>query len=260
MLAVWIRSTLFNTAYVVWTVICVSSTALFIPFKPSFAQFPQVAWSCGVDWLLRRVVGAKVEFSGLENIPEGPCIIASKHESAWDTSVFQRHLYLPAYVIKRELSHIPFFGYYCKRYGMIAVDRRAGGQAIRGMIRSAQQVVAQGRPIVIFPEGTRVAPNRPAPYHPGVYALYSLLKLPVIPVALNSGVVWARRTYLRRPGRIRVEFLPAIEVGMPKASFMNHLENLIEERSRILREGSKPPGGAGKDPGTPSRGNEGSVT
>ncbi len=180
---------------------------------------------------LRIICGISHEIRGLENIPDTPCIIAAKHQSAWDTFAFVTFIKDAAYVIKQELTRIPVYGWLLIKAAMVPVDRAAGAKALRNMIRTARSRLADGRHIVIFPEGTRTEPGQRRSYHPGVAALYSQLAVPVVPVALNSGLFWPRRAFLKRPGHIVVEILPPIPSGLPRREFMERLQSAIEEAS-----------------------------
>jgi 1-acyl-sn-glycerol-3-phosphate acyltransferase len=144
------------------------------------------------------------------------------------------YLNYPAFVLKRELLSIPLFGWYLRKVGMIAVDRAAGASALRNMARQASEAFAEGRSILIFPEGTRVPPGESRPYHPGVAALYTQLKVPVVPVALNSGLFWGRRSFVKRPGTVTVQFLPPIPPGLDRKAFMRELESRIEAAAMVL--------------------------
>jgi 1-acyl-sn-glycerol-3-phosphate acyltransferase len=184
-------------------------------------------WLGGLLWLTRVVAGIGYEVRGWENLPAGPCIVASKHQSAWDTFALPVLLNHPSFVLKKELMQIPLFGWYLRRYGAIPVDRSAGAKALRGMLRTAEAEVARGRAIVIFPEGTRVPPGESRPYHPGVAALYRDLDLPLVPVTLNSGLFWGRRAFLKRPGRIVLTFHPPIAPGLPRREVMARLAEAL---------------------------------
>jgi 1-acyl-sn-glycerol-3-phosphate acyltransferase len=198
------------------------------------------AWSALLLWLLKAIVGLDHEVRGRENLPAGPVLIAAKHQSAWDTLMLPVLLGRPVVILKRELFWIPFYGWYAKRAGMIAIDRKGGGKALRAMLRAAKRRTTQeGRPLVIFPQGTRTAPGTPstddgAPYQPGVAALYGDLAIPCLPLALNSGLFWGRRAFTKRPGRITVEFLPAIPPGLPKREFLARLAAAIEPATARL--------------------------
>ncbi|MDX1424944.1 MAG: lysophospholipid acyltransferase family protein [Kiloniellales bacterium] len=191
-------------------------------------------WFGFVLGALRVICGVSHEIRGRENLPPAPCIVAAKHQSAWDTFAFLTFLDDAAYVIKRELLRIPVYGWLMSKAAMVPVDRAAGAKALRDMVRAARARIAEGRNIVIFPEGTRTAPGQRRRYHPGVAALYSQLSLPVVPVALNSGLYWPRRSFVKRPGRIVVELLPPIPPGLSRGDFMARLESSIEEASARL--------------------------
>jgi 1-acyl-sn-glycerol-3-phosphate acyltransferase len=229
-----LRSLLFNLGFFAWTLAIV---VLGVPFLLLPYRF---TYRLGGFWvrvslaLLRLLVGLDHRVVGLEYRLAGPAIYAVKHQSAWDTLVFALLLKDPAYVLKRELIFVPFFGWLLRRAGMIPVDRAGRASALRDMIGQAKQRVDQGRSLLIFPQGTRTAPGEHRPYHPGVAALYGQLNLPVVPVALNSGLFWGRRQFVKRPGTITLEFLPAIPPGMPRKAFMAELERRLECASARL--------------------------
>jgi|HubBroStandDraft_1064217.scaffolds.fasta_scaffold00007_37 1-acyl-sn-glycerol-3-phosphate acyltransferase len=183
---------------------------------------------------LRLTVGLDHVFCGLENLPEGPYILAPKHQSAWDTLMLNHLVHDPAVVLKRELTWIPVFGWYLSRAGNIVIDRKAGPSALRKLVGQGRVVVAAGRPIVIFPEGTRGPVGGKLPYQPGVAALYAQLGVPLVPVALNSGPFWGRRGFIKRPGRITVEILPLIAPGLDRRQALAELERRVEAATARL--------------------------
>ena len=234
----WARALAFNFAFFAWTAILgtVGLPFLFTPRAVTmrFGRF----WAASVLALLKLIVGLDHEIRGLDRLPRGGCIIAMKHQSAWDTLILPVVLGDPAIVLKRELLWLPFFGWYAARAGSIAIDRKAGAGALRRMLARARPVGVAGRPIVIFPEGTRVAAGERRPYQPGVAALYQALALPLVPVALNSGLYWGRRSFVKRPGRIILEFLDPIPPGRTRPRIMAELERRIETATAaLLREG-----------------------
>ncbi len=216
------------------TVICVTAmpgVLLTRRFATRVASF----WARCMLWVLKATVGLDFKVRGREHLPDGPMILASKHQSAWDTIVFAVVLHDPVYVLKKDLLHIPVYGWYLYKLDMIAIDRDAGISSMKNMIRQAHRVLDEGRRhIVIFPEGSRVAPGERDPYQPGVAGLYGMLGVPVVPVALNSGLFWGRRKLLKYPGTITLEFLPAIAPGMAREAFMAELEGRIETASDRL--------------------------
>jgi len=183
---------------------------------------------------VRWVLGIRYELRGVEHIPDGPAIFASKHQSVWDTLIF--NLIIPdcAYVLKRELFRIPLWGWYVWRVGMVGIDRAAGARALKRMVTDANDILSQGRSIVLFPQGTRTAPGDAKPYLPGAAALYRGSQYPVVPVALNSGLFWPRRTFRKTPGLITVEFLPPIAPGLDRRAFLKQLEAQIEPATARL--------------------------
>lgn len=193
-------------------------------------------WGRVTRTAMKWIVGTVFEIRGRENILPVPAIYASKHQSAWDTAFFHLVFDDPAYVLKKELLSIPLWGLVARKCGAIIIDRAAGASAIKGLIRGAAAALADGQSIVIFPEGTRTEPGRSLPYFPGVAAIYSRTGASVVPVALNSGLFWGRRSIVKRPGTIVVEFLPPMPTGLDRAAFMIQLEDRIETASRRLKE------------------------
>lgn len=196
----------------------------------------QRLWAEGVLKAL-PLAGIRVELRGRHHLPPGAALVAAKHQSMWDTIVLHAFFADPAIVLKRELLKIPLYGWFARKARMIAVDRQAGARTLKRLILEAQAARDQGRPIVIFPEGTRVAPGASLPYKPGVAALYTRLGLPCVPVALNSGLFWPRRRFLRWPGVIVFEFLPPIPPGLDRQDFAARLRAAIEPATeRLLAE------------------------
>jgi 1-acyl-sn-glycerol-3-phosphate acyltransferase len=195
-------------------------------------------WRNSNVWLLHWVVGVKTEVSGGENIPPGPCIIAAKHQSDWD--IFAILPYTdgkPAYIAKRELIDIPFFGWAAQSIDTISIDRKLGAEAIPHMLAEARKKIAQGCRIVIYPEGTRKAPLADPDYRQGVTRLYEALNVPVIPVALDSGLYWGRNSLLIWNGTARARFLPPILPGLKPLDFAAQLKSVIEgETTRMIAE------------------------
>ncbi|MBT7759829.1 MAG: 1-acyl-sn-glycerol-3-phosphate acyltransferase [Rhodospirillaceae bacterium] len=234
-----VRSNLFNLLFYLWSVAMVIgfSPALLLPYQVTV--WGQRQWARGVNFLMRSSVGIHVEYRGLEHRPQGGAIVASKHQSAWDTLIWHAILDDPAMVMKKELLSIPIYGWLCRKTRMIAVDRKAGTKALRAMLEDGRAAVALGRPIVIFPQGTRTATGASVgdvPYQPGVSALYRGLDVPVVPVALNSGLFWPRRQFMRRPGTIVLEFLEPIPPGLPRKEFDALLQTRIETATAALEK------------------------
>ena len=231
------RSLLFNILFYVTTTLFVvlGSPLFFAPRR--FAMAALAVHGRFELWLLKVVCGIKLEVRGREKLPQGACLVAAKHQSAWETFGLIPLFRDPALLMKRELFWIPFHGWFSQKFGMIPVDRDKGPAALRRMVREAKLRVAQGREIIIFPEGTRRAPGAPPDYKTGVVLLYEALQIPCVPLALNSGAFWPRRSLSLRRGTIVVEFLDPIPPGLPKAEFLERLIGSIETASaRLLVE------------------------
>ncbi len=229
-----LRSLLFNVYFI-------GGTALTIIIGTPLLAFPQSVmirfigfWARSMLGGLRVICGIRVEATGLEHLPPGGSIIAAKHQSAFDTMVWLVLVPNCIYVAKKELLEIPGWGWLARRCGQLSVDRSAGGAALRTLVREAKACLAGGRPVVIFPEGTRTAPGERAQYQPGVAAMASASGAPVVPVATDSGRLWGRRAFRKTPGVIHVSMLPPLPPGLPRAAFMARLEEVIEtETSRL---------------------------
>ena len=228
------RSIVFNTLFYVNLILFLVLGAgfYFTPRKWSIRALQ--TWARTSIWLLKVVAGIGMEVRGRQHVPQGAALVAGKHQSFWETFAILPLLDDPAMVLKKELTFIPFFGWFIYKFRMIAVERSAGTAALREMVRQAQDRIAAGRQVVIMPEGTRRAPDDPPAYKPGAAALYGALDVPCVPFALNSGLFWPRRKFLRYPGTIVIEFLPALPAGLPRKEFQRRLEESIENASRQL--------------------------
>ncbi|MBY0447998.1 MAG: 1-acyl-sn-glycerol-3-phosphate acyltransferase [Hyphomonadaceae bacterium] len=191
-------------------------------------------WALYTLFGLRWIAGVRVRFEGLEHVPDGPVLIASKHQSNLETIAAFLVLRDPAMVLKRELLKLPLYGWFAVRTGMIVVDRDAHAKALRDLVRHAKARFAEGRPVLIFPEGTRRPPGAPPDYKPGVAALYRELGSACVPVALNTGQFWDARGKLHRRGAAVLRFLPPIPPGLSRQDFMQALEGCIEPASAAL--------------------------
>jgi 1-acyl-sn-glycerol-3-phosphate acyltransferase len=241
------RSFIFDVSFYLWTtLISIASLPVLLASQRATAWISAL-WAMVALLLLRLIVGLSYEVRGANNLPKGPAIVALKHQSAWDTIALWVLLENPAIVLKQSLAKIPVFGWYVRKGRAIVIDRAAGAKALKPMVAAAKTAVADGRPIAIFPEGTRTPVGGHQPYHPGVAALYLQLGLPLVPVALNSGLFWGRRSFLKRPGRIVVEFLPAIAPGLDRRHVMVELERDIEQATAMLVAEQK-----GKEPLSPA--------
>jgi 1-acyl-sn-glycerol-3-phosphate acyltransferase len=197
-------------------------------------------WGHYFLWLCRVVGGMRVEFRGLEKIPAGPLLIAAKHQSLWETFALLAVLRDPCFILKRELTYIPFFGWYAIRARQLPVDRTGGGSVLKSLGERARAEVRRGngRQLLFFPEGTRRPAGAEPAYRHGVSHIYEQLGVPCLPVALNAGLYWPRRSLQHRPGTILVTFLDPIAPGMNRMLFLSTLQDKIEtESDALLAEG-----------------------
>jgi 1-acyl-sn-glycerol-3-phosphate acyltransferase len=242
-----LRSALFYLLFIGQTVVLaiIVGTIGFISLKrgrkpPAISMAIARYWGRSNLAFLHYVVGLRTEVTGMENIPPGGCIIAAKHQSDWDIFALLPHASDPAFIAKKELLDIPFLGWAMTSLDAISVDRSRGAEAIPAMTRDAQAAVDAGRQIVIYPEGTRKAPLASPDYRAGTARLYTALNVPVVPVALNSGLFWGRNSPVLWPGLAQARFLPAIPPGLPAEAFQARLVSSIEaETNRLALEAKR---------------------
>ncbi len=217
----------------VFLVVCILCLPLLI-LAPAAAAWV-TRWLSGIELaLLRHIVGVDLEMRGLGGLPETPVLIAAKHQSALEAYALAALLPNACFVLKREIISVPVAGWYVRSLGVVAVDREGGLTALKEMVRKAKEAVAAGRHIVIFPEGTRTKPGESTRYHPGVAALYGALDIPVVPVALNTGLFWSRKSLTKQPGKAVIAFLEPIAPGMARKAFMATLSDRIESGTNQL--------------------------
>lgn len=239
-----IRSLLFAIAFYVCTALflVLGSPLLLAPRR--WAMLGLKAHAVVSCRLLQRIVGTRMEVRGRERLPKAPFIVAAKHQSAWDTFALIPLFGDPAVVMKAELGLIPVYGWFSHKFQHVFVRRERGPSALRRLKRDAKARAAAGREILIFPEGTRRAPGAPPDYKPGLVALYDDLGVPCVPLALNSGLFWPRRSFRRYPGTIVVEILEPIPPGLHRKQFKTVVEDRIESASaRLLDEAVSAPDG-----------------
>ncbi len=234
-----LRSLIFNIAFVInnilWFVLALPT--LLLPRK-TFFLWVLHPWCWSNLWLHAVICRVTMEFRGRENIPQGGCMVAAKHQSAWETMALAASFPEPRYILKRELMWVPFFGFYLMRTGQVAINRGKRADAIAAMNKAAALAVAEGGQLLIFPEGTRRPVGAEPTYKQGVAHMYEALNTVVVPVAINAGVFWPRRTFLKYPGTIVMEFLPPIPPGLPKDVFFERLRETIETATnRLVEEG-----------------------
>ena len=233
-----LRAVLFNVCFYLNTAVHMI-VCLPVFFLPRWVLWRAVAsWVAVNRWFLRMICDIDFEIRGIERIPPGPLIVAAKHQSAWETYSILGLFIDPVYVLKRELMWLPVFGWYCLKARMIPVRRGARSAALAEMTERAKQEIARNRQIIIFPEGTRRPPGAEPNYKYGVAHLYGALGVPCLPIALNSGLYWPRRSWQMRPGKIRVEILEPIQPGLHPDAFLVVLQNQLEPATaRLISEG-----------------------
>ncbi len=233
-----IRSFCFNLAfYLVLVIFLIGGLPVFLLPHKSAIRVLQL-WAKTNLLLMRLVAGISIEIRGREHIVPGTLLVACKHQSLWETFALLTLFGDPAVVLKKELTLIPLFGWFALKFNMVTVDRNAGYSALKRMIQQAKYARDERRQIIIFPEGTRKAPDAQADYKSGVAALYKSLNISCLPIALNSGLYWPRRSFLRHPGTIIIEILPPIAAGSARGAFMAELETTIEDATaRLVNEG-----------------------
>jgi len=229
-----VRSAIFVALFYAWsTVLALAMVPLLLtPRRWMIAAMRTWAW--GIIQLLRLTCQIRVEFRGLRHLRAGAALIGAKHQCMFDTMGPLAVFADACYVMKKELMLVPFFGWYCLKAGMISIDRAGQATTLRKLLADGRAKVADGRQLVIFPEGTRTPPGKTGVYQPGVAGLYRALNTPCIPMATNSGAHWPAHGFLRRPGLIVYEFLEAIPPGLPREVFMQTLESRIESASAAL--------------------------
>jgi 1-acyl-sn-glycerol-3-phosphate acyltransferase len=231
----FLRSALYQILFLPWTLIlCVSYLPLLVVAPRLIVQRAAAFWLEGALWMQKTILGLSFEVIGGENLQRSGAILAVKHQSAWETMIFHRLVGDPAFVLKRELLRLPLIGWYMRRTGQIPIDRTARGSALKLMFDKGKRAIEQGRSLVIFPEGTRQPPGKTGRYHSGVFKLYNALGVPVIPIALNSGMFWKRDAFIRYPGVITLQILPPIPPGLNREAFMTRLQGDIETATRAL--------------------------
>lgn len=228
-----LRSLAFNLAFYLATALIALGGLPTLVSRRAVVRLARL-WGRTTLWLLRVVAGIEVQFRGLENRPAGACLVAAKHQSALETLALLTVLPNFTYILKRELMWIPLIGWYLSRSGMVAIDRNRGAKAMATMNEAAAKAIRDGRQLIIFPEGTRRAPGAAPAYKLGITHLYAALGVPCVPVALDTGLYWPRRSLIRRPGTTVIAFLPPILPGLDRTAFLARLQERLEDASDAL--------------------------
>lgn len=235
MTAIFLRSLIYNVLFYLllafWVIVGIPTFVM----PRAAILFIARCWARSSIWLMRVVCQTRVEYRGLDRLPRsGPLIVASKHQSMWETFALLQFFDQPLYILKRELTWIPLFGWYLVKCDMIGVNRAAGGRALIAMARRAGEEIRRGRQLIIFPEGTRTPVGAPPQYKTGVAQIYVDSGVTCVPVALNSGLFWPRRSFLRYPGTLVVEFLDPLPAGLSRREFIAAVSTSIETATNRL--------------------------
>src|ERR1700712_3428989 len=234
MVSIFVRSLVYNVLFyallVFWIVIAIPTFVM-----PPRAFLALARWGASSSiFLMRVIVGTRVEYRGVQKIPDGPLIVAAKHQSMWETFALLQFFDAPLFIYKRELGWIPFFGWYLMKSKMIGVDRSGGLRSLMEMARRAPKEIRSGRQLIIFPEGTRTPVDAPPNYMTGVGQIYVNSGVPCLPIALNSGLFWPRRTFMRYPGTLVGEFLDPLPPGLTRKQFITEISTVIEAATNRL--------------------------
>ncbi len=231
-----IKSYFFTALFVLWTgFLCV----VLIPITflgNRIATYAGRTWAYGIILMLKYICGITHSIEGIEKLPNKPCIIVSKHQSAWDTMIFFSFLPFPIFVLKQELLKIPLFGPFLTRMGMIPVNRKGGISAMKDMLANVKDRLSKGASIVIFPEGTRIEYGKTGKYNPGIAYIYQdkEVQADFVPIALNSGKCWPTGSVYKNPGHITLKILDPIRQGGDKKEFMKIAQERIEEACKEI--------------------------
>jgi 1-acyl-sn-glycerol-3-phosphate acyltransferase len=230
-----LRSIIFYLFMSLWTLFIAVACSVFLIKPNKYLFYSCRIWSKGLLIGLRIICNIKYNIIGQNNLPKPPYIVASKHQSAFETILFWQMFLPPVYVLKKELTKIPFFGWYLIRLKMIYINRSSQSQALKHTIIETQKALDKNMIVVIFPEGTRTNPGHYSEkYFPGIKAIYSSSNVPVVPIALNSGTLWSSKKFTMKPGSIIIKILKPINQGLDKDIFMKQLNLTIENESQSL--------------------------
>ena len=229
-----IRSIIFYSLLNLWTLIMGIICIPFLLLPNKLLKKPVNVWIFGIFELLKLTCNITYEIKGKENILNKPVLVASKHQSTFDTFVLYLFLKKSVFIHKKELFYIPIFGQYLKKSSMISIDRKEGASAMRKMLKEANNKISQGYSIIIFPEGTRKKPGEKPNYKRGFVGIYNEIQTEILPVALNTGLCWPKNSFIKQPGHITIKFLNIIPAGLKKEKVMKILEERIENESNKI--------------------------
>lgn len=239
-IALFLNSLLYNIFFIIWTIlwggmslplaICSKRLSYFIGYFWAFILLKALKIICNISYCVE----------GKDYIPKKTCIVAAKHESTWDTVFLLQYFYNPSFILKKELTYIPIFGWHLFALRMIYINRKQSTKALKIILEKAKNIIADGRKIIIFPQGTRTLPNEKKPYKSGIYAIAQQANLPVLPIALNSGNLWKKNAFMKYPGTITVKIMPMIKTTNNKQEFIKSLTNTIETNYQQINNSFAP--------------------
>lgn len=235
---IWLRSTIFALGIWLYTPLFVVVTLILCIPLTSLSRYKLISyWARHMLWWLRVTCNISYQVDGQENIPATPCIILSKHQSMWETLAVQLIFPPQVWVLKRELMWVPFFGWGLAMTSPIAINRGTGREALKQLVKQGKERLARGRFVVVFPEGTRTAPRKRGKYHIGGAWLATKTGTQVLPVAHNAGEFWAKNSFLKKPGVVKVSIGKPIQSTEIKADALNQkIEDWIETKMLTLSE------------------------
>jgi 1-acyl-sn-glycerol-3-phosphate acyltransferase len=238
MISIFLRSLVFNIGFYLSLLIhMLIAIPTFLLPRQAILEVAK-SWSRSMIWMLRVICNIDVEYRGLEKVPSGPLLVASKHQSAWETIALLALFKQPLFILKRELTWLPLFGLYLLKAQMIPINRSSGVRAMSKMTPLARERVRDNRQLIIFPEGTRRPVGAEPRYKFGVAQIYVDCGVQCVPVALNAGLFWPRRTFLRYPGTVIVEFLDIVPPGLSRDDFLARISEAIEtSTAKLVEEG-----------------------
>ena len=229
-----IRSIIFYVLLGLWTIFMGTICLPYLFFKFQHMRKPVNIWILGIFSLLKRICKITYEIRGGEHIPNYPCLIASKHQSAFETFALYYHISNSIFIHKKQLFKIPIFGQYLKKSNMISIDRSGGTSAMRKILRETKKRISNGSSIIIFPEGTRKKPNDIANYKSGIAGIYEETRANILPVAVNSGKYWPKDNFVKKPGHIIISFLKIIPYGLERSDLLKKIEKNIETETQKI--------------------------
>ena len=228
------RSIFFYLLLGVWTIFMGILCLPYLILPHYYLNKPVKIWISGIFILLKYICNITHEIQGIDNIPSEAVLVASKHQSAFET--FALFYYLPKaiFIHKKQLFYIPIFGQYLKKINMISINRKGGTKTMRQMLKDTRKKSLKGFSIIIFPEGTRKKPGEAPDYKSGFVGIYNEMKTKILPVAVNSGNFWPKQIFLKKSGKIIIKFLPTIESQLPKNQVLEKIQNQIEENTKKI--------------------------